>query len=239
MSDLSATARAALERAREVINAQPIKTITRRYWRPAEEQALLEMYPDTPMPELVSKFGRDERAIYSKAAAMGLQRSAEYMASEHACRLRKGDNVGEEFRFKPGQTPWNKGVKGWAAPGTEATRFKPGNKPHTWVPIDTEQIRDGYLWRKVTDNGGRHDWKQVHVLLWEQHHGPIPAGFILVFCDRNRTNIQIDNLELITRAENCRRNSIHRYPPELKEVIRLQKKLERAIRKRNDEEQDD
>lgn len=119
------------------------------------------------------------------------------------------------------------------------TRFKPGNRPHTWVPIGTEQIRDGYLWRKVTDGHGRHDWRQVHVMLWEQHNGPVPKGLILVFRDRNKQNIQLDNLELITRAENCRRNSIHRYPPELKEVIRLQKKLERAIREHTDEKQDD
>ncbi|MNN30638.1 hypothetical protein D3C81_1442920 [compost metagenome] len=76
-------------------------------------------------------------------------------------------------------------------------------------------------------------------MLWEQHHGQVPAGLILVFRDRNKQNIQLDNLELITRAENCRRNSIHRYPPELKDVIRLQKKLERTIRKRRDEEPTD
>jgi hypothetical protein len=235
MSGLSAIAQAALEQARR--KSKPAKKC--RLWGANEERALIDLYPDTPMPRLIERFKRDERAIYSKASSMGLARSAEYMASEHACRLRKGDNVGAEFRFRPGQTPWNKGMAGLQFEGSKPTQFKKGNRPHTWAPIGTEQIRDGYLWRKITDNGGRHDWRQVHVMLWEEHHGPLPTGLILVFRDRNKTNIQIDNLELITRAENCRRNSIHRYPPELKEVIRLQKKVERAIRKRADEKSDD
>ena len=238
MPTLSAIAQAVLNRARAT-PAQAPAAPRKRFWTPAEEQQLTKLYPATPMPELITRFQRDDRAIYSKARSMGLARSAEYLASEHACRLRRGDNIGAAYRFQKGHTTWNAGMKGWQAEGCQATQFKKGNKPHTWVPIGTEQIRDGYLWRKVTDHGGRHDWKQVHVLLWEQHHGPIPAGLILVFSDRNRANIQPDNLELITRAENCRRNSIHRYPPELKEVIRLQKKLERAIRKRADEKQDD
>lgn len=236
MTSLSPLAQAALERARaSAATDKPARS--RRNWSEDEEQLLTRLYPDTPMPELVARLGRDDRAIYSKARALGLRRSPEYLASEHACRLRKGDNVGAEHRFRPGMASWNKGKKGWQAGGRSAeTRFKPGNRPHTWVPIGTEQIRDGYLWRKVTDGHGRHDWRQVHVMLWEQNNGPVPAGFILVFRDRNKQNIQLDNLELITRAENCRRNSIHRYPPELKQAIRRLKKLKRTIEEKSNEE---
>jgi len=236
MTSLSPLAQAALERARaSAATDKPARS--RRNWSEDEEQLLTQLYPDTPMPELVARLGRDDRAIYSKARALGLRRSPEYLASEHACRLRKGDNVGAEHRFRPGMASWNKGKKGWQAGGRSAeTRFKPGNRPHTWVPIGTEQIRDGYLWRKVTDGHGRHDWRQVHVMLWEQNNGPVPAGFILVFRDRNKQNIQLDNLELITRAENCRRNSIHRYPPELKQAIRGLKKLKRTIEEKSNEE---
>ncbi len=236
MTSLSPLAQAALERARaSAATDKPARS--RRNWSEDEEQLLTRLYPDTPMPELVARLGRDDRAIYSKSRALGLRRSPEYLASEHACRLRKGDNVGAEHRFRPGMASWNKGKKGWQAGGRSAeTRFKPGNRPHTWVPIGAEQIRDGYLWRKVTDGHGRHDWRQVHVMLWEQNNGPVPAGFILVFRDRNKQNIQLDNLELITRAENCRRNSVHRYPPELKQAIRRLKKLKRTIEEKSNEE---
>lgn len=239
MTSLSPLAQAALERARaEIAGIQPAsQTRVTGYWSDDQTRLLMQLYPNTPMPELVARLGRDDRAIYSKARALGLRRSLEYLASEHACRLRKGDNVGAEHRFRPGMASWNKGKKGWQAGGRSAeTRFKPGNRPHTWVPIGTEQIRDGYLWRKVTDGHGRHDWRQVHVMLWEQNNGPVPAGFILVFRDRNKQNIQLDNLELITRAENCRRNSIHRYPPELKQAIRRLKKLKRTIEEKSNEE---
>lgn len=242
MTSLSPLAQAALERARAeiAVNQRASQTKATRHWSDDQTLLLMQLYPDTPMPALIEVLQRTDTQIHSKASQLGLRRSPEYLASEHACRLRKGDNVGAEHRFKPGHQSWNKGKQGWKAGGRSAeTRFKPGHRPHTWVPIGTEQIRDGYLWRKVTDGHGRHDWRQVHVMLWEQHNGPVPKGLILVFRDRNKQNIQLDNLELITRAENCRRNSIHRYPPELKEVMRLQKKLERAIREHADEKQND
>jgi hypothetical protein len=212
-------------------------TPIRRFWSTEEEQQLIRLYPDTPMPQLEAAFQRPARAIYHKARSLCIKRSDAYLASEHACRLRRGENVGKEHRFKPGNEPWNAGIKGLVAGGRSAeTRFKKGSRPHTWVPIGTEQVRDGYLWRKVTDGNGRHDWRQVHVMLWEHHNGQIPAGMILVFRDRDRSRIQIDNLELIDRAELCRRNSIHRYPPELKHAIRKLAKLKRAVQEKSHEE---
>lgn len=214
----------------------------RRAWTDDQRDLLRRLYSDTPMPELKRLLCRSDRAIYSQARLMGLTRSPEYLASEHACRLRKGDNVGAEHRFKPGATPHNKGVRGWSAGGrVRETQFKPGGRPHSWLPIGSERTsKDGYLQRKVTDTGyPPRDWVGVHILIWREHCGEIPPGHIVVFRDRNKHNLQLDNLELISRAENCRRNSIHRYPPELKEVIRLQKRLERTIRNRTDEKQDD
>lgn len=232
MTSLGYVALEALARARK--SAQQSRNTP---WAATEDEILTLLYPDTPMSELIQRLQRSDRSIYQRARTLGLKRSKEFLASEHAGRLRKGSAVGKSSQFQKGHATWNKGRKGYQ-PGGRAkdTQFRRGNKPHTWVPIGTEQIRDGYLWRKITDHGGRHDWKQVHVMLWEEHRGPIPAGMILVFRDRNKQNIQLDNLELVTRAELCRRNSIHRYPPELKDVIRLQKKLERTIRNRLDEE---
>lgn len=82
------------------------------------------------------------------------------------------------------------------------------------------------------------DWKGIHILLWEEHFGPIPTGHCVCFKDNNKQNVVIDNLELITRAERMRRNSIHRYPPELKSAIRVISKLKRTIQEVEHEEQD-
>ncbi|MCS8378253.1 HNH endonuclease, partial [Pseudomonas aeruginosa] len=59
-----------------------------------------------------------------------------------------------------------------------ATRFKKGQKPHTWLPVGSTRISaDGYLQRKISDTGyPPRDWKGIHILLWEEHFGPIPTG---------------------------------------------------------------
>jgi hypothetical protein len=230
---LSPIAQQALDNARHSAKRKP--------WTTAEDEQLRRLYPNAPMPDLLRTLGKTVSAIYQRARTLGLARSAEYLASEHACRLRRGDNIGAAHRFQKGHATWNAGLKGWQAEGCQATQFKPGRKPHTWNPIGHERItKDGYLQRKVTDTGCTpKDYRMVHHLLWQEHHGPVPPGHAVVFRDGDKTRIEINNLELITRAELMRRNTIHRYPPELKEVIRLQKKLERTIRKQSDEKQDD
>lgn len=45
-------------------------------------------------------------------------------------------------------------------------------------------------------------WVSYHRHLWEQAHGPIPAGLILAFKNGNTMDCRLDNLELLTRAEN-------------------------------------
>lgn len=235
MNNLSPLAMAALERARA--NPAPAPT-QRRKWTKDDEQLLTLLFPNTPMRQLVERFQRHERAIYGKAYGLGLKRSEEYLQSEASGRMLKGDGRGGKTRFQKGHCTWNKGLLGWAAGGRAVeTQFKAGEKPHSWKPIGSERItKDGYLQRKVTDTGyPPRDWVGVHHLLWIEHHGEIPKGFIVVFKDNNKKNVQIDNLELISRAENIQRNSIHRYPTELKQVFRKLGKLKRTIEDKSNE----
>ena len=50
-------------------------------------------------------------------------------------------------------------------------------------------------------------YRPLSVVVWEHAHGPIPHGWCLWFRDRNRRNCALTNLELITRAERCRRGA--------------------------------
>lgn len=230
----------AIEHARARLSKdQPPKR--RRHWTSEEETKLRELYPDTPMPDMAEAFARPYWSIYNKAFALGLKRSEAYLASEHACRLRRDDNPGVGSRFKKGQTSWNKGVSYVAGGRSAETRFSAGTMPHNHVPVGSERVTcDGIRQRKTHDDGPPHRrWKSVHMILWEETHGPVPAGHIVVFKDRNTQNIDIGNLELVTRAENMRRNTIHRYPPELKHTIRQLGKLKRAISEVPREKQDD
>jgi hypothetical protein len=111
-------------------------------------------------------------------------------------------NSGLTGRFEKGNIPPNKGRKGYSAPGAEKGQFKKGNTPHNQLPVGTVLRKaDGYLWKKIGE-GGR-DWKQLHLLLWEEANGPVPKGHLVIFKDGNRQNCVLENLTMISQAENA------------------------------------
>lgn len=143
-----------------------------------------------------------------------------------------GINSGRTGCFEKGHQPHNKGVKGWKAGGKATqTQFKPGQRGSKWRPIGSERItKDGIRQRKIADTKyAPANWRSVHELTWEAHHGPVPAGHIVVF---NGDPEDVTDLECITRAENMRRNSIHNLPEPLKDVIRWRGVLNRHINER-------
>ena len=206
----------------------------RRIWTKKEIRLLKREYPDTPTAKIAAVLRVPVDRVYSKAAKMGLKKSEQYMASPDACRLRRGDNVGAAYRFKPGHVPANKGKKGISYPGMRATQFKPGQNPRNWKPIGSERLCDGYLQRKMTDTGyPPHDWKPVHVLLWVEHYGPVPSGYAVAFIDGDKKRVVIENLVLLSRADLMRRNTYHNnYPKEICELIQLRGQIVRQINKR-------
>lgn len=120
------------------------------------------------------------------------------------------------------ETQFKKGVLN----GVAARRF---------MPIGSTRLVDGYLYRKLSAVPGGTwtvNWKPEHVLIWERAHGSIPPAHALAFCNGDRTDVRLDNLDLITRRELMRRNSVHNLPPELASTIRLLGALKRQIRKR-------
>jgi hypothetical protein len=99
--------------------------------------------------------------------------------------------------FPKGSTPWNKG-KRFDCPGSRATRFKKGNRPQTYLPVGSEVVRtDGYLAVKVADPN---KWRLKHRLIWEETHGPIPRGYVLLFLNQDKTDVRLENLVLIKRS---------------------------------------
>lgn len=207
-SALSNIAYEALVRARRKFSNRKERCI-RETWTAEQELVLLRLYPDMPNEVLAARLNKTLQQICSKAYRLGLKKSPEFSK-----KIRQD----------------------WGS----ATRFKKGQKPHTWLPVGSTRVSaDGYLQRKISDTGyPPRDWKGMHILLWEEHFGPIPTGHCVCFKDNNKQNVVIDNLELITRAERMRRNSIHRYPPELKSAIRVISKLKRTIQEVEHEKQD-
>lgn len=212
----------------------------RQSWTDEQIAIVTRLYPDTPTAQIAKQLGVSANLVYSKASSLGLKKSAAYLASPAACRLRRGDNVGAAYRFKPGQKVWNKGMKGLNIGGKE-TQFKPGHRGgkalELYKPIGSERLsKEGYIQRKVNDDMPfQNRWRGVHILVWEEVNGPLPPGHAIAFKDRNKLNTDISNLELITRQELMRRNTIHRYPPELKGAIRHAAKVRRKIRERDEQ----
>ena len=193
------------------------------------------VYANTPSKDIAMRLSRPVCSVYSKAGDLGLKKSSKYMKSWHSGRLNVVNNSNGS-RFEPGNKPHNAGVKGWSAGGNcKKTQFKPGSRPHNYLPVGSERIsKDGILQRKVTDTGKVRDWVSVRVLLWREQYGDITKGSLVVFKSGSNRDIRIENLELITRAENMRRNSIHQYPKELRRVIRLAGKLKRKVNEKQD-----
>ncbi len=217
-------------------------------WTERDNAELLRLYPHMRTDEIAKRMGRPLRKVYAKATALGLCKSAEYLATPDACRLRRGDNVGLSSRFMKGHATWNKGVRmpGWAPGRMAETQFKVGQRTNTWQPIGTLSLSDGFLRMKVRDDkqsvagvgGSSTNWMFVHKMVWEIEHGPVPAGHVVAFKDGDKLNVALENLELLSRRELMLRNSVHHLPKALVEVIQLTGALKRQIRRReNGQEQ--
>jgi hypothetical protein len=208
-----------------------------RFWAANEDDLLRRLYANTRTSEIVKSLpGRSLTMVYQRAAKIGLRKSAKFLASPDACRLRPGDNVGAAFRFKKGQVPANKGLRspGWFSGRMRETQFKKGDRTgaaaRNWRPIGTVLIdSDGYQRIKVREHrGGEHSgfgntkiWPLLQRYVWERARGPIPPGHAVIFKNGDKQDCVIGNLECLSRAELMRRNTIHRLPAPLKEVIML------------------
>ncbi|WP_419827692.1 HNH endonuclease [Sphingomonas sp.] len=133
-------------------------------------------------------------------------------ANLHALRKRKGWRTGRTGQFAPGQEPANKGKPMPYHPNSAATRFKAGERRGVAVrlykPIGTERMsKDGYLERKINDGLPLQSrWRAVHLVHWEELHGPVPAGHALKCLDGDRLNTDPANWEAIPRGVLARLN---------------------------------
>jgi hypothetical protein len=212
----------------------------RRKWTPAEDLRLSVAYPDTPTAELAAEFNCKPSQIHDHALKLGVRKSKAFM-TEFLRECAKRAGAGSiAHRFQPGLVPWNKGVHFRAGGRSAETRFKPKNIPHTWMPLGSERhSKNGYRQRKMTDTGyPPRDWVPVHHIIWRDAGNEIPKGHALVFRDGDKTNIVLENLELITRQELMRRNSYHQYGPEIVKAIQLRGAVIRQINKRARKEED-
>lgn len=194
-----------------------------KHWEPWEDSFMRKFYPVTLNRELAEVLGRTVPSVKKRSIKLGIKKDADFLR--------------ENTRFPKGHVPANKGKKMPYNANSARTQFKRGALSHNTVPVGTEVVdADGYLKRKVSDRKdipARKNWKYVHRMLWEQHHGDIPEKHIVVFKNGDKTDLRIENLDCISLAELANRNR-ERYPDELKQIAQLIGALNRQIRKRDE-----
>ena len=116
----------------------------------------------------------------------------------------------QEAKRKKGDVPHNKGQKmpEKTKEKLRHTFFKKGHLPHNAYESD-----GAISMRK--DNDGRPyphtrialaKWMPYQRYIWEQAYGPIPDNCLIVFKNKDTTDIRLENLELISRQDNADRN---------------------------------
>ena len=200
-------------------------------WTQEEIDTLTRMYPNHYAREIAGILGRGISSIYCKASSLGLESS-----------LEKIQRVGYETskspasmatRFQKGSVPLNKGKK--VSPEVyskiQPTMFKKGRTPVNHRDVGAERVNVyGYIEIKVSEPNS---WRLKHRVMWEQVNGTIPRGYNVQFKNHNPLDCRIENLYMISKAEQLRtENSLMaRYPKKIQEIIRLKGVVNRAIHK--------
>lgn len=148
----------------------------------------------------------------------------------------RGFTSGRSGCFPKGNVPANKGITrppGWSPGRMSETQFKPGHCQTEVKPIGHERTdKDGYILVKHPminpHTGAWGYYVPKHKVIWEAANGRLPDNHVLTFIDDDRTNVVLDNLELISRGELARRNKMkyREAQPELRESIKALAKLQ-------------
>lgn len=179
-----------------------------------EQLAFLHVgYKKNPAEELTALFNEKFGQARTLAAIKGTLK-------------RNSFKSGRTGRFRKGEQAWNKGVKGYM--GANKTSFKGGNTPHNTKPLYSERTgKNGYIEISVPETnphtGHPSRYVQKHVWIWKQKNGPVPDGHVVTFRDGDITNLTIENLTLLSRAELLwlNRNEYAKYEdPQLRAIMR-------------------
>ncbi len=194
---------------------------------------IVRRYPDEKSEDLAKEFDVPISRIYKTAQRYKVKKSEAFLNSSASGRIRKGERKSIETEFKKGHIPCFKGKK---LPYTPSNLWKKGNKPYNTAKdgeVRWRYIRGdmGYYFIRIAEN----NWEFYHRYLWKEKHGEIPKGYNIIFIDGNSRNCKIENLKCVSNAELAEMNRHTKYSPELRQAIELKNKLNKLIKKQNNE----
>ena len=200
-------------------------------WTQQEIDTLTRMYPNHYAREIADILGRGISSIHCKASSLGLESSLEKIQRTGYETSKSPASIAT--RFQKGSVPPNKGKK--VSPEVyskiQPTMFKKGRTPVNHRNVGAERINVyGYIEIKVSEPNM---WRLKHRVMWEQVYGTIPMGYNVQFKNHNPLDCRIENLYLISKAEQlAKENSFYaKYPKKIQEIIRLKGVVNRAIHK--------
>jgi HNH endonuclease len=210
------------------MNGKPITSADIAYIR--------KHYANTPTATIARHLGRGISTVYHLAHKHGIYKSVEYRTVHGGC-FAPGFKGGNATAFQPGHKPHNTGKKMTADTYAKVQRsmFKKGHLPH-----NTKKQGDGATSTRTDKIGNTYKfirialgkWVPLHQHLWWQANGTYnTSAHCLWFINRNTLDVRLDNLELITRAENAKRNAskYHALTDELKQTNKLIKQINSKI----------
>ena len=86
--------------------------------------------------------------------------------------------------------------------------FMKGRPSLNTKPVGTETVmryKDGRIF-VVVKIGMPNKWEFKHRLVYKEHYGEIPDGYMVSFADGNHLNFEPDNLILVSKSENIMLN---------------------------------
>lgn len=139
---------------------------------------------------------------------------------------------GMDSRFQKGSIPWNKGTKGLHL-GGKKTQFKKGHVPASRKPIGTEvwsEDKQTYYIKIANPDV----WVKKKRYLWEQAHGPIPEGHVIICKDNDPRNVTLDNLLCVSHRAmtSVFQRGLRTEYPEINEALHTLAELEMKLKKK-------
>jgi len=181
---------------------QVIKLRNNHHWTEEEDNYLRKHYKTRFSSDIAKDMGLTKYQVRNRLTNLKLKLPPKELEKRKSAH-----------RFKKGQISHNKGKKMSQEQYERCkhTFFQKGNLPVNTLYDGAVTIRYDHANRR----GGRHykwiriskaNWVMLHVHIWEQEHGPVPEGHIIVFKDKDTMNVKLENLMMLTLEENMDRN---------------------------------
>lgn len=211
---------------------------TRSRWTQEEVEILRDMYATHLASEVSKRLGRSVGSIYGMVEKLGIRKGADWKNHPKNKSFKKGHTGGWRTWYEKGMVSHNKGKK-WDEYTSKEAQEKMRKSTFTKGHTPANSAKDGDIRQRYHKKDKRTymyiriapmKWEPLHRHNWVMANGPIPKSHKVMFKDRNTLNCDLDNLELISIADNMKRNSIHAlYPEDIKQTILKLGHLKRII----------